>query len=1299
MDSSIDARGDKRKSIGRRVSFAPMAHVRLYPKGQGKSGDKDSDSDEDGDGACDSPIAGLALGQAASLQARTIPDLSSVRRGSDAFNLRLSLDPTNSSEQGDMSICSDSDTSKSINNSFEVSLKDASLGMRHDGDNSDDDDISRRESVFPFFNHSAATETEDSNDDDMENTAPMELKSPSKRQTSSLPKNLVLQSSPAVIDSREHEEVSEPEDVEMEDSSFVMQENEADSKMPATSNSRDKYRHRDSIAPFFGKNTDSDAEDDEEMDSDMGSRNNGLPVSRGTSSSSNELDQDSEDMDLSLEASLTAGTEFDSTAKILGSASPAEAVANPSKYRARDSVAPFFPTIHHEDNQQNQTAENPVNYRARDSIANFFKPCQDEDDLPETKPVNYRSRDSVGTFFPRFDSEAAEDGGSEIGTPAPPVAKVNYPRDSVAFLFPPKSGDLEDESMDLAEDSSFIQAQNLPIQSGTSLLQDSEAEDSFGDSNVQDMELTTFRRNILGTPVQPKMQETESRSTITTPKASFSQSSSTPKSGRRERNVRGTPSHESSQTSSQTERETGALTQNDPPPDLVASTPKGKSSSVRRSGRRSSIHSVSKLHHHAFAPHMSSPLSKSKSMPEEPDSEPDSPLRSNSLASKQKLGLDSRASPVRSSPRLASRRSSEAPLQQQQLQSLPIALPRTVSASTPKASARKSLSSALVDTPKLANFMKTLASGSKKNRISEAAPAAESLMNDEDNDMDDAGIMDTFNKPSEMFKKALGGKMRASDYKLREGMFLPYLSFKVCFNVWAPFKDDVVVQPPEEELMTDQDMAFNSQTSGTDIVQTALAAQADEPSGNSEESQEQRMTLNEFLQVTGLHFIDGLSTTLRRETSAFSSNANENGPSALDYTKAACLYQPELVYYESACASLISYVDEGRQTMRMLETDIVASTPPLFYEYAAADDMDRDRLQGQLKSLKSLARLKTKEEWYIWRKDMLEPFRVAIGQNVESCDKDLRKICEYQLNLDSVLPAAMEHLEGLEKKKDELMRKFNEVRICDPEKLEASEVEHAELSTMLLELPQKIQQQTELLAKEDMEIERTRAETKSMLEEIRLLNAEYEQLCDQMPDDVVGIQDNNRLVQEITGWKVLGHRSEGATNPCLEFDGFAQISLSLPYRAVPVPKFGGLLMHAAPAILSGISSVDAADMAHLPKLMNQIEISSSRLKILLGDLDDAARECSISDPEVKHDQLVAVAMFSNFTRNDTPIRFSVEFSFDLKEIVYPYGRINSSVRIYYGTVSEEQVLRVIASAPRRYDRLRSICKELRQMVE
>ncbi|KAJ3244690.1 hypothetical protein HDU78_010598 [Chytriomyces hyalinus] len=1255
-----------------------MAHVRLYPKGQGKSGDRDSDSDEDGDGVCDSPIAGLALGQAASLQTRTIPDLSSVRRGSDAFNLRLSLDPANSSEQGDMSICSDSDTSKSVNNSFEVSLKDASLGMRHNGEDSDDDDASRRDSVFPFFNHSAANETEDANDDDMENTAPMELKSPSKRQTSSLSKSLVLQSSPVVIDSREHEEDNEPEDVEMEDSSFVMQELEADSNMPVKSNSRDKYRHRDSIAPFFGKNTDSDAEDEEEMDSDMASRNEVLPAWRGKFSSSNELDQDSEDMDLSLGASSTAGTDLDSTAKILGSPAPAGAVANPSKYRARDSVAPFFPNIHHEDDQQNQTADNPVNYRARDSIANFFKPCQDEDDLLETKPVNYRSRDSVGTFFPRFDSDAGEDCNSEMGSPAPPVTKANYARDSVAFLFPPKSGDLEDESMDLAEDSSFIQAQNLPIQSGNSLLQDSEAEDSFAESNVQDMELTTFHRNILGTPSQPKMKEMETASSITTPKSSYSQSSSTPKSGRRERSVRATPSHESSQTSSQTERGTGAPTHIDPPPERVASTPKGKSSASRRSGRRSSIHSVSKMHHHAFAPHMSSPLSKSQSMPEDPDSEPDSPVRSNSLVSKQKLGLDSRASPVRSSPRLASRRSSEAPQQQQQQQSQPITLTRTISASTPKASARKSLSSALVDTPKLANFMKTLASGSKKNRISEAAPVAESMMNEEDNDMDDAGIMDTFNRPSEMFKKALGGKMRASDYKLKE--------------------DDVVVQPSEEELAIDQDMPFNSQPSGAVVAQTALAAEADESNGNSEENQEQRMTLNEFLQVTGLHFIDGLSTTLRRETSAFSSNANESGPGALDYTKAACLYQPELVYYESACASLISYVDEGRQTMRMLETDILAATPPLFYEYAAADDMDRERLQGQLKSLKSLARLKTKEEWYIWRKDMLEPFRVAIGQNVESCGKDLRKICEYQFGLDSVLPAATEHLEGLEKKKDELMKKFNEVRICDPEKVEASEVEHTELSTMLFELPQKIQQQSDFMAKEEMEIERTRAETESMLEEIRLLNAEYEQLCDQMPDDVVGIQDNYRLVQEITGWKVSGHRNEGATNPCLEFDGFAQISLSLPYRAVPVPKFGGLLMHAAPALLSGISS-DVAEMAHLPKLMNRIEINSSRLKILLGDLDDAARECSISEPEVKHDQLVAVAMFSNFTRNDAPIRFSVEFSFDLKEIVYPYGRIDSSVRIYYGSVSEEQVLRVIASTPRRYDRLRVICKELRQMVE
>jgi hypothetical protein len=63
-----------RKSLGRRVSFAQTAHIRLFEKDHEYSPEKSRES--------------FGLEEPSGFQ---IPDLSSVRRGSNAYNLRLSL--------------------------------------------------------------------------------------------------------------------------------------------------------------------------------------------------------------------------------------------------------------------------------------------------------------------------------------------------------------------------------------------------------------------------------------------------------------------------------------------------------------------------------------------------------------------------------------------------------------------------------------------------------------------------------------------------------------------------------------------------------------------------------------------------------------------------------------------------------------------------------------------------------------------------------------------------------------------------------------------------------------------------------------------------------------------------------------------------------------------------------------------------------------------------------------------------------------------------------------------------------
>jgi hypothetical protein len=74
---------NKRKSLGRRVSFAATAHVRLFDK-DAEGWEKDSQSD-------DMPSMLNIIPEPAQKLDLSMPDLSSVRRNSETFDLRLSL--------------------------------------------------------------------------------------------------------------------------------------------------------------------------------------------------------------------------------------------------------------------------------------------------------------------------------------------------------------------------------------------------------------------------------------------------------------------------------------------------------------------------------------------------------------------------------------------------------------------------------------------------------------------------------------------------------------------------------------------------------------------------------------------------------------------------------------------------------------------------------------------------------------------------------------------------------------------------------------------------------------------------------------------------------------------------------------------------------------------------------------------------------------------------------------------------------------------------------------------------------
>ncbi|KAJ3094307.1 hypothetical protein HK100_006183, partial [Physocladia obscura] len=197
-----------------------------------------------------------------------------------------------------------------------------------------------------------------------------------------------------------------------------------------------------------------------------------------------------------------------------------------------------------------------------------------------------------------------------------------------------------------------------------------------------------------------------------------------------------------------------------------------------------------------------------------------------------------------------------------------------IESSVAKTTPKSTLKTGAVQTPLLMKFVKSIGKSETKTKKFETADVQKAEADDEDEDIDMLAADDTFNKPSDLFTKALKGKRRISDFNVTK---------KDDTVMLKTFGDDLINKPlaivdtrlPIAETSIVQHQPTKSDGSDQKTSET-----------QEDEEEEEKITLSEFLQATGLHFIDGLSTTLRRETSAFTANDGIIA-SKLDFMKAS----------------------------------------------------------------------------------------------------------------------------------------------------------------------------------------------------------------------------------------------------------------------------------------------------------------------------------------------------------------------------------------------------------------------------
>ncbi|KAF4974146.1 hypothetical protein FZEAL_8911 [Fusarium zealandicum] len=280
------------------------------------------------------------------------------------------------------------------------------------------------------------------------------------------------------------------------------------------------------------------------------------------------------------------------------------------------------------------------------------------------------------------------------------------------------------------------------------------------------------------------------------------------------------------------------------------------------------------------------------------------------------------------------------------------------------------------------------------------------------------------------------------------------------------------------------------------------AGQLEDEAEAEADADEERIHLQEFLNMTSIRFME-LTTTKRRHTQAPGTLDNgflEEGEENLSFERcvvAGACTVPMLELYQHSCRELKKYISEGRRIVKEIESDTFEDNPPLFREYMAATPDIKTLMDKQFMNVKNHARLLSKAMWYEWRMRLQDGLKQGLLTIDEGMEADKESLDKQKSLIDSVLPAVMARYQSLVEESGNLEEVARELADCDPSELEAA---REELSSL------------------DQDIEHKKKRIAELREQFQASEVEVEDLTAQKHKCVEDIKESEKIREECRGW-------------------------------------------------------------------------------------------------------------------------------------------------------------------------------------
>ncbi|KAJ1973503.1 hypothetical protein H4R34_005052 [Dimargaris verticillata] len=293
------------------------------------------------------------------------------------------------------------------------------------------------------------------------------------------------------------------------------------------------------------------------------------------------------------------------------------------------------------------------------------------------------------------------------------------------------------------------------------------------------------------------------------------------------------------------------------------------------------------------------------------------------------------------------------------------------------------------------------------------------------------------------------------------------------------------------------------------------------------------ISLADFLEMTGIRFLDDLEATAKRLPVPIHDSVapGDDSTSVRDWLQqriqTATTTLPKLELFQFLCTELEQYIRDGQRTIQKLERELQVNNPTSVLEYLLAPGAERLDLEQYFLRLKTHARLQAKKTWYTWREILVKPVIASYTESATALREDDQALQQMASSLAALTFTGqsecrkshqmsqylLEYKQNLVQQLQTVRERKDTIAKCDQEQLQSLHREIAEQSTVLSRYrheladlqQQHVDQQVVLnrLVEEKTTLQRTIADAQNLSKshqfykatDLQSIKAEVESLC------------------------------------------------------------------------------------------------------------------------------------------------------------------------------------------------------------